>query len=74
MNGTLQDESNGYKCHIFNDFNSDGIVRKCSFDSMSERWNEEGNGEEEQVSHQSGFPQSVNTRALKVCFGIIKLS
>lgn len=45
MNGTPQDESNGYKCNIFDDLNSDGTMRKMFSDSMSK---EEGNGEKEQ--------------------------
>ncbi len=44
MNGTPQDEYDGYKCNISNDFNSDGTMKKCS-NSMSEGCNEEGNGE-----------------------------
>jgi hypothetical protein len=31
-------------CNIFDDSNSDGIMRKCSFDFMNEGWNEEGSG------------------------------
>jgi hypothetical protein len=44
MNGIPQDEFDGYMCNIFDDSNSDGTMRKCSFDSMNEGWNEEGNG------------------------------
>jgi hypothetical protein len=43
MNGIPQDESNGYRCDIFDDSSSDGIVKKGSY-SMSEGWDEEGNG------------------------------
>jgi hypothetical protein len=43
MNGIPQDESSGYRCDIFDDFSSDGIVKKGSY-SMSEGWDEEGNG------------------------------
>jgi hypothetical protein len=45
MNGTPQDKSNGYKCNISNDSNSNGTMKKCSFDSMSEGCNEERNDE-----------------------------
>ncbi len=31
MNGTPQDESNGYKCNIFNDSNDDGTMRRSFF-------------------------------------------
>jgi hypothetical protein len=46
MNVIPQDESDGYKCNIFYDSNNDGTMRRGSFNSMNERWNEEGNGEE----------------------------
>jgi hypothetical protein len=36
MNGNPQDESNGHRCNIFDDSNKDGIVKRGSFDSMSE--------------------------------------
>lgn len=42
MNGTPQDQSNGYKCNIFNDSNDDGIMRRRFFYFMNERWDEEG--------------------------------
>jgi hypothetical protein len=48
MNGIPQDESDGYKCNISNDSNSDGTMRRGFFNSMNERWNEEGNGKEKQ--------------------------
>jgi hypothetical protein len=44
MNGIPQDKSNGHRCNISDDSNSDGIVKRGSFDSMSEGWDEEGNG------------------------------
>jgi len=36
MNGIPQDEFDGYMCNIFDDYNSDGTMRKCSFDFMNE--------------------------------------
>jgi hypothetical protein len=56
MNGTPQDESNGYMCNISNDANNDGILKKTSFDSMRKWWNEERNGEEkhEQGNNENG--------------------
>ncbi len=50
MNSIPQNELNGYYCNISDDSNSDGIVKR-SFDFMSERWNEKGNGEEK---HERG--------------------
>jgi hypothetical protein len=44
MNSIPRDEFDGYKCNIFYDLVDDGNVKKCSFDSMNEGWNEEGNG------------------------------
>jgi hypothetical protein len=48
MDGIPKDKSNGYMCNSFDDAISDGILRKISFDCMSEGTNEEGNGEEEE--------------------------
>jgi hypothetical protein len=48
MNGTPEDESDGYMCNISDDVNIDGILRRTFSDFMNERWNEEGNGKEEQ--------------------------
>jgi hypothetical protein len=48
MNGIPQDEFDGYRCNISNDSINDGTMRKGFYDSMSEGWNEEGNGKEEQ--------------------------
>jgi hypothetical protein len=48
MDGSFEDESNGYMCNISNDANNDGILRKTSSDFMIKGTNEEGNGEEEQ--------------------------
>jgi hypothetical protein len=45
MNGTLQEESDGYMCNIFYGSNSDGTMRRGFSDSKSEGWDEEGNGE-----------------------------
>jgi hypothetical protein len=45
MNGIPQDEFDGQMCNISNDYNNDGNMRRSSFDSMNEGWNEEGNGE-----------------------------
>jgi hypothetical protein len=47
MKGTSQDKFNGYKCNNSNGGSSDGTLRKAFSNSMNERWNEEGNGEEE---------------------------
>jgi hypothetical protein len=47
MDGTLEDESGGYRCNISNDATNDDILRITFFDFMSEGTNEEGNGEEE---------------------------
>ncbi len=47
MNGTPQDESNGYKCNISFDSNNDGTMTRGSSNSMNEGWNEERNGEKE---------------------------
>jgi hypothetical protein len=44
MDGTPQDESNGYMCNISNDANNDGTLKRFFSDSMSEGMNEEGNG------------------------------
>ncbi|CAM6069158.1 unnamed protein product [Sphagnum tenellum] len=48
MDGIPKDKSNGYMCNSSDDAISDGILRRTSFDSMSEGMNEEGNGEEEE--------------------------
>ncbi len=48
MNGTPQDEFDGYRCYIYDGSINDGIVKKGFFDSMNERWNEERNGKAEQ--------------------------
>jgi hypothetical protein len=48
MNGTPQDEFDGYRCNIFDDSINDGIVKFFFSDFMNEGWNEEGNGKEEQ--------------------------
>ncbi len=48
MDGTFEDESNGYMCNISNDANCDGTLRKTFSNSMTKGTNEEGNGEEEQ--------------------------
>jgi hypothetical protein len=46
MDGTFEDESNGYMCNISNDANCDGTLRKTFSNSMTKGTNEEGNGEE----------------------------
>jgi hypothetical protein len=48
MNGIPQDEFDGYNCNVFYDSNNDRTVKRGSFDSMNEGWDDEGNGEEEQ--------------------------
>jgi hypothetical protein len=46
MDGTPEDESNGYKCNIFYDATNGGILKRASSNSMNENTNE-GNGEKE---------------------------
>ncbi len=48
MDGTLEDESDGYKCNNSNDATSDGTLRRIYSSSMNEGTNEEGNGKEEE--------------------------
>jgi hypothetical protein len=50
MNGIPQDKSNGYRCNISDDSSSDGIMKRGFFDSMSEGWDEEGNGKKERTN------------------------
>jgi hypothetical protein len=45
--GTLEDEFDGYMCNISKDANSDGTLRRASYDSMNESTNEERNNETE---------------------------
>jgi len=47
MDGTLEDEFDGYRCNISDDATNDGTLRRVSFDFMNEGKNEEGNGEKE---------------------------
>jgi hypothetical protein len=47
MDGTPEDEFDGYMCNISNDANGDGTLRKACSYFMIEGTNEEGNGEEE---------------------------
>lgn len=46
MDGTHEDEFNGYMCNIFDDATNDGTLRRTSFNFMNEGTNEEGIGEE----------------------------
>jgi hypothetical protein len=48
IHGTLEDESDGYRCNSSNDATSDGTLRRTFSGSMSEGTNEEINGEEEE--------------------------
>jgi hypothetical protein len=48
MDGTLEDESDGYKCNNSNDATSDGTLRRIYSSSMNEGTNEEGDGKEEE--------------------------
>jgi hypothetical protein len=48
MDGTLEDESDGYKCNNSNDATSDDTLRRIFSGSMNEGTNEEGNGKEEE--------------------------
>jgi hypothetical protein len=36
MNGTPQDEFNGYRCNISNDANNDGTLKRTFLGSMNE--------------------------------------
>ncbi len=45
MNGSVNDESNAYKCYNSNDATNEGNLKKTSFNSMNEGRNEETNGE-----------------------------
>jgi hypothetical protein len=48
MDGTLEDESDGYRSNNSDDATNDGTLRRTSYGSMSEGTNEEGNGKKEE--------------------------